>query len=186
MSLDDGVRPPRGLPAARDCGPAVRPPGLATPLLALLLALCPSSGQGADHFAENIRTTPWLSPEQERQTFHLPPGFDINVFAADPDIAKPMNMAFDERGRLWVTVTVEYPFPVPPGEPSRDAIKVLEDTDGDGRADKVTTFVDGLDIPIGIYPWRGGVIAWSIPNIWYFQDTDGDGRADKREVLYGP
>ena len=186
LSLEDGVRPPRGLPAARDCGSAVRPPGLATPLLALLLALCPSSGQGADPFAENIRTTPWLSPEQERQTFHLPPGFDINVFAAEPDIAKPMNMAFDERGRLWVTVTVEYPFPVPPGEPSRDAIKVLEDTDGDGRADKVTTFVDGLDIPIGIYPWRGGVIAWSIPNIWYFQDTDGDGRADKREVLYGP
>jgi glucose/arabinose dehydrogenase len=71
--------------------------------------------------------------------------------------------------------------------PGRDAIKVLEDTDGDGRADKITTFADGLNIPIGIYPYKGGAIAWSIPNIWHFQDTNGDGKADKaRRFCSGP
>jgi putative heme-binding domain-containing protein len=143
-------------------------------------------GVAGDPFAENVRSTPWLSPEQEQRSFHLPPGFQINLFAAEPDIAKPMNMAFDERGRLWVTVTVEYPYPAPPDRLGRDSIRILEDTDGDGRADRVSTFVDGLNIPIGLYPYKNGVIAWSIPNIWHFQDTDGDGRADRREVLYGP
>src|SRR5262249_12582873 len=76
--------------------------------------------------------------------------------------------------------------PVPLDKTGRDAIKILEDTDGDGRADKITTFAEGLNIPIGLYPYRGGCIAWSIPNIWSLQDTDGDGKADKREVLYGP
>ncbi|HZN36897.1 MAG TPA: c-type cytochrome, partial [Pirellulaceae bacterium] len=70
--------------------------------------------------------------------------------------------------------------------PGKDSIRVLEDTDGDGRFEKVTTFADGLNIPIGIYPYKGGCIAWSIPNIWHFEDADGDGVCDKRTVLYGP
>jgi putative membrane-bound dehydrogenase-like protein len=74
---------------------------------------------------------------------------------------------------------------------SRDAIKILEDTDGDGRADKVTDFADALNIPTGVLPWhkpehKAGCIAFSIPNIWYFADTDGDDKADLREVLFGP
>ncbi len=80
----------------------------------------------------------------------------------------------------------EYPFPVPLDKNGRDEIKILEDTDGDGRADRISTFADGLNIPIGIYSYKGGAIAWSIPNIWHFQDTDGDGKADKRDVLFGP
>src|SRR2546426_10654925 len=87
----------------------------------------------ADPFAENVRTTPRLTPEQEQKTFHLPAGFEINLFASEPDILKPMNMAFDSKGRLWVTVTQEYPFPVPLDKKGRDAIKILEDTDGDGK-----------------------------------------------------
>jgi len=105
---------------------------------------------------------------------------------AEPDINKPMNLAFDTKGRLWVTSSREYPFPAPLDKPARDSIKVLEDFDENGRARKVTTFAEGLNIPIGLYPYKNGVIAWSIPNIWFFQDTDGDGKADKREVLYGP
>src|SRR6266540_2136439 len=140
----------------------------------------------ADPFAQNVRTTPWQSPEEEQKSFHLPPGFEIQLFAAEPEILKPMNMAFDARGRLWVTVTQEYPYPVPTNRPGRDAIKILEDTNDDGRADKITTFADGLNIPIGVYPCKNGCVAWSIPDIWYFQDTDGDGKADKREVLFGP
>src|SRR6266850_7013087 len=154
--------------------------------ITLLALLFVSRVHGADPFAENVRSTPAQTPEQELAGFHLPPGFEIQLFAAEPDILKPMNMAFDEKGRLWVTVTREYPYPVPLDKKGRDEIRILEDTDGDGRADKFTTFVDGLNIPIGLYPYRNGVIAWSIPNIWYFQDADGDGKADKREVLYGP
>ncbi|MBI3853329.1 MAG: hypothetical protein HY298_24035 [Verrucomicrobia bacterium] len=159
-------------------------------LLPLVLAVLNSAAnvRGADPFAENIRSTPAQTPEQERASFRVPSGFDIQLFAAEPQILKPMNMAFDAKGRLWVTVTREYPHPVPPGKYGRDEIRILEDTDGDGRgrADKVTTFIDGLNIPIGHFPYQDGVIAWSIPNLWCFQDTDGDGKADKREVLYGP
>src|SRR5688572_26077311 len=155
-------------------------------MLWLATALIASAAQTNDPFAEYVRSTEPLTPQAEAKTFRLPNGFEIQLFAAEPDIAKPMNMAFDERGRLWITESREYPFAAPLDKKARDAIKVLEDTDGDGRADKITTFADGLNIPIGIYPYKGGVIAWSIPNIWHFQDTDADGKADKRDVLFGP
>src|SRR5262245_16688074 len=148
-----------------------------------LLSLCP--GQD-DPFAAGVRTTPWLSPADEQRAFKLPPGFEINLVAAEPDIQKPLNMAFDERGRIWLTCTVEYPYAAPQDRPGKDSIRVLEDTDGDGRFEKVTTFADGLNIPIGIYPYQGGCIAYSIPNIRHFEDKDSDGVCDKRTVLYGP
>ena len=62
-----------------------------------------------DPFAENVRTTPWLKPEEEQKTFHLPPGFEIQLVGSEPDINKPMNLAFDAAGRLWVTTSIEYP-----------------------------------------------------------------------------
>lgn len=148
-----------------------------------------------------VRETEALTPEQERAGLHVPPGFTVQLFASEPMINKPINMAFDARGRLWVSSTVEYPYAAdksrwsdPQGthvKDSRDAIKILEDTDGDGKADKVTDFADGLNIPTGVLPWhkpehKAGCIAWSIPNIWYFADTDGDGKADHREILFGP
>lgn len=138
-----------------------------------------------DPFQAPVRSTEPLTAEQQRETLRVPPGFEVQLFASEPEIQKPMNLAFDGAGRLWVSGSVEYPFAAAEGQ-GRDAIKVLEDTDGDGRADKFTTFVDGLNIPIGLYPYRNGVICYSIPNIWFFQDTDGDGKADKREILYGP
>ncbi len=151
--------------------------------LTLLLTLAAPTPDEA--FRSGVRPTEPLTPEQQQRTFHLPPGFEIQLFAAEPDIQKPMNLAIDAAGRLWVSGSVEYPYAAAEGQ-GHDTIKVLEDTDGDGRADKITTFVDGLNIPIGLYPYRDGVIAYSMPNIWFFRDTDGDGRADQREVLYGP
>jgi len=148
-----------------------------------------------------VRETAALTPEQERAALHVPPGFEVQLFASEPMINKPINMAFDARGRLWVSSTVEYPYAAdksrwsdPLGtrvKDSRDAIKILEDTDGDGKADKVTDFADGLNIPTGVVLWhkpehKAGCIAWSIPNIWYFADTDGDDKADVREVIFGP
>src|SRR5262249_50768204 len=95
------------------------------------------------------------------------------------------NMAFDAQGRLWITQSREYPFPAPLDKPGRDMIKVLSDFDEHGRARKITTFADGLNIPIGLHPYKNGVIAFSIPNIYYLEDTDGDGRADKKQLLLG-
>jgi putative heme-binding domain-containing protein len=156
-------------------------------LLACALTFNPvPATRAADPFAENIRSTDPLAPAQEQQSFHLPAGFSVQCFSAEPDIAKPMNLAFDSRGRLWVTVTREYPFPVPAGRVGRDEIRILEDLNSDGRADKVSVFADGLNIPIGLYPYKDGCVVWSIPNLWWLRDTDGDGRADRREVLYGP
>src|SRR5436190_247924 len=164
---------------------------LRSALLLVLLAPGPwplTAGLPAqdDPFAAGVRTTPRLSPAEEQKQFKLPPGFEINLVAAEPDIQKPLNMAFDERGRIWLTCTVEYPYAAPPDRPAKDSIKILEDTDGDGRYEKVTTFADGLNIPMGIYPWKGGCVAYSIPYIWHFEDTDGDGVCDKRTVLYDP
>ncbi len=144
------------------------------------------SAADPDPFAEGVRPTPWRSPIDEQKGFKLPPGFEIELVAAEPQIQKPMNLAFDERGRLWVTDTVEYPYPVPLDKPARDSVKVIDDTDGDGRPDRVTTFAEGLNIPIGVHPFKGGVIVWSIPNIWHLKDNDGDGKCDERVKLFGP
>ncbi|MBT4276730.1 MAG: dehydrogenase, partial [Verrucomicrobia bacterium] len=146
-------------------------------------------GQGnsqLDPFAAGVRTTEPSSPAQERDDFELPAGFDIELIASEPDISKPMNMAFDAKGQLWVTDTLEYPFPAPLNQKGRDSIKVFSDTDKDGAYDKITTFADGLNIPIGLYPYKNGVLVWSIPNLWWYEDTDGDGMADRREKRYGP
>ncbi len=148
--------------------------------------VAPARAAGTNLFASHVRTTDPLTPEEEHKTFVLPEGFEIQLVAAEPEIAKPMNLAFDKRGRLWVSSSEEYPYAAPKDRKAKDTIKILEDTNGDGRADKITTFADNLNIPIGLYPYRDGVIAFSIPNIWFLRDTDGDGRCDKREVLYGP
>jgi putative heme-binding domain-containing protein len=141
---------------------------------------------------ELVARTPPLAPEEERLKLRLPPGFEVQLVAAEPDIQKPMNLAFDERGRLWATGSVEYPFGAKEGETPRDSIKIFEDLDGDGRADKVTVFADGLNIPIGLLPLHDGAIVYSIPprtkdpgKLYRLIDTDGDSRADERRELYG-
>ncbi len=150
-----------------------------------IVILCAVEALAQDPFASTIRPTQPLTPGEQLKTFHVPDGFKIELFAAEPQLQKPMNMAFDAAGRLWVTGSVEYPFAAAEGT-GRDTIRVLDDTNHDGRADKITTFADGLNIPMGLYPYRDGVVAYSIPNIWFLRDTDGDGKCDERQVLYGP
>src|SRR5437867_3113507 len=101
-------------------------------------------------------------------------------------ISRPARSLGAGNGYSRDCVSREYPFPAPKDRAGRDMIKVLEDTNGDGKADKITTFAEGLNIPIGLCPYRNGVIAYSIPNISYYEDTDGDGKADKQKFLYGP
>jgi putative heme-binding domain-containing protein len=137
-------------------------------------------------YGQGVRETTALTPEQERAGFHLPDGFEAQLFVSEPEIAKPLNMAWDTRGRLWITNTIEYPYPAKASTEPRDSIKILEDTDGDGRADKVTTFADKLNIPMGLLPVRDGVICFNIPDIVLLKDNDGDDRADERVKLLGP
>ena len=137
-----------------------------------------------DLLETDVRKTDPLTPREQRRTFHLPEGFTVQLFASEPDIGKPMNMAFDAQGRLWVTQSQEYPFPAEEGQ-GKDRITILQDTNRAGKADKFTVFAEGLNVPIGVLPVEGGAIVYSIPYIYRFFDLDGDDRADQRIVLYG-
>jgi putative heme-binding domain-containing protein len=135
----------------------------------------------------NIASTEPRTPADERKAFRLPPGFEAQLVVAEPGIHKPLNLNFDDRGRLWVTDTVEYPFPAGPNRKGRDTVKVLEDFAPDGRARKITTFADGLNIPIGVVPLSTAkpqtALVYSIPNILRLRDTTGAGTADERTPL---
>ena len=145
-----------------------------------------------------VETDP-LTPEQQRTQFHLPPGFEIQLIVSEPNIGQPMNLNFDSSGRLWITSSVEYPYPVegdgvepreekfsgPSSPKPQDRVTVVEGIGPDGRPTKVTTFVGGLNIPIGQLPLNDGAIVYSIPNMVRYFDRDGDGKADDQEVLYG-
>ncbi|MHC5536983.1 PVC-type heme-binding CxxCH protein, partial [Singulisphaera rosea] len=122
----------------------------------------------------------------ERNALHVPEGFEVQLVASEPAIQKPMNIAFDDRGRLWVTGTVEYPYPAAKGTIARDTVKILEDFQPDGRAGKISTYADGLNIPIGLLPNSGGqgALVYSIPTLDRFEDVDGDGKADRRAPFY--
>lgn len=133
-------------------------------------------------YAEHVRTSKFQTPEEEMASFELPPGFEVTLFASEPDITKPINIAFDDKGRLWVTQSSEYPIKAGQGE-GTDRISILEDTNGDGKADKIVDFASDLNIPIGIIPVKDGAIGYSIPNVYRFYDLDGDGKSEKREVL---
>src|SRR5438067_724001 len=96
-----------------------------------------------------------------------------------------MNLAFDDQGRLWVTSSLEYPFPAKEGTPPRDKVTILDDFGAEGRARRAVTFADGLNIPIGVLPLSPReALVHSIPKVWRLIDTDGDGRADRREEAY--
>lgn len=122
-----------------------------------------------------------LTPSEAVARMTLPDGFKAEVVACEPDIVNPVAMTFDDRGRIWITESLEYPRRAPGA--GRDRVKILEDTDGDGKADKFTVFADGLNIPSGIAVGHGGVWVANSPDILFLQDTDGDGMADKREVV---
>ncbi|MBS0206179.1 MAG: c-type cytochrome [Planctomycetes bacterium] len=149
--------------------------------------------------APGIAPTEALKPEDQRKLFHLPPGFEIQLVVADPDIGQPMNLNFDARGRLWITHSIEYPYPARgdveprsrfPGQGDhdpRDSLTVVEGIGADGRPTKITHFAGGLNIPIGNTPLGDGstALVYGIPNIYRVADTDGDGVSDTRDVLYG-
>ena len=125
-----------------------------------------------------------LSPAESLGHYSVPLGFRLELFAAEPDLAgKPIAMNWDERGRLWVCETLDYPNELQPPGQGRDRLRICEDTNGDGRADKFTLFAESLSIPTTIAFHRGGVIVQNGSETLYLKDTDGDDQADTREVL---
>jgi hypothetical protein len=137
------------------------------------------------NFKNLITITP---PAEAQKSFTLPEGYAINCFASEadfPDLQDPVAFAFDNKGRLWVCCIPSYPQYLP-GETINDKILILEDSNGDGKADKQTVFADKLYLPAGIEFWNGGVIVAQQPNVTFLKDTDGDDQADVREtILHG-
>lgn len=127
-----------------------------------------------------------LSVKGSMERTQVPADCRLQLFAAEPDIAKPIAFAWDERGRLWVCETRDYPHAVQPDGKGRDSIKICEDTNGDGKADKFTIFADRLNIPTSLVFANGGVIVSQPPRFLFLKDTDGDDRADMRtEIMTG-
>jgi putative heme-binding domain-containing protein len=137
------------------------------------------------NFAENIRPTEPRTPEEELSGFIVPDGFEITLFASEPNIDKPMNLAFDAKGRMWVTQSFEYPFPIAPGVKPTDKLTILEDTDNDGKADKFTVVSDTMNIPIGIYPTSDGAISFSVPNVYKLTDANRDDVIESKRLMLG-
>lgn len=128
----------------------------------------------------------YLSPEEALKAMTPAPGYQVQTFASEqqfPELANPVQLNFDNRGRLWVSCMPTYP-QWQPGDPKPDdRLLILEDTDLDGVADNVKVFARGLHVPTGFEFWNGGVLVVSQPKILFLKDTDGDDRADVRTTL---
>ncbi|MCA9024209.1 MAG: HEAT repeat domain-containing protein [Planctomycetaceae bacterium] len=134
------------------------------------------------NFEQDVHITP---PEEAIDLFTLSDGFEIQLVASEidfPDLENPVQMAFDGKGRLWVTTMGAYPMYLP-GTPVDDKVLILEDTDRDGRMDKETIFADGLHVPTGIELGDGGAYVAQQPNLMYLPDADGDDHADEKQLI---
>ncbi|MDO8544234.1 MAG: GDSL-type esterase/lipase family protein [Opitutaceae bacterium] len=128
----------------------------------------------------------WLTPAAELAAFKIDPRFEVNLFASEeefPEVAKPIQMRWDTKGRLWISCSTTYPHVYPGREPA-DRIVILEDTDQDGRADKCSVFAENLHIPLSFELADDGVYVSEQPNLTFLKDTDGDGRADFRRQIF--
>ena len=159
--------------------------------LVALAALLPATVFGAD--ALKFPSVPPVPPTQAPKTFEILHGFRMETLAAEPMVASPVAMAYDEDGRCYVAEMIDYPYTDkahhrPNQENPTDApigrIRLLIDQDGDGKFDHSTIFADGLSWPTGIACWNGGIIVTSTPDVWYFKDTHGTGKADVRQKLF--
>lgn len=145
-------------------------------------AALPLSDEAA--LAELLKPVPAKEPHEVLATFEVHPSFRLELVAYEPLVCSPVAAAFDAQGRMFVAEMRDYPFRPAAGEAPLGRVRLLEDTDGDGRFDRSHVFADELLWPTGVMPWRDGVFVAAAPSIYYFRDTDGDGRADEREIVF--
>mgnify|MGYP003852578893 CR=1 FL=1 len=133
-------------------------------------------------------TYPFVDGDEATKLMTPGPGLQVNLFASEkqfPELSKPVQMAWDTRGRLWVAVWPNYPERAPDSKVG-DSLLIFEDTDGDGRADRFTVFAENLNIPTGFVFTNGGIVVAQPPRFLFLRDTNGDDRADeRREVMTG-
>jgi putative membrane-bound dehydrogenase-like protein len=120
-----------------------------------------------------------LSPAASLRTLRVESGFEVQLVASEPDIQDPVALDFDEDGRIFVVEMPGYPLDTS----ASGRVRLVEDTNGDGRPDRSRVFAEGLAMPTGVMRWKDGVIVTAAPDVLYFEDKDGDGRAEKREVV---
>lgn len=127
---------------------------------------------------------PPKTPEEALASFRVREGFRVELVAAEPLVVDPIAFDWDAQGRLWVVEMRDYPLGLNGRGQPGGVIKVLEDSDGDGRYDRATPFLEGVAFPTGVLPWKRGVLISAAPDLLYAEDTDGDGRADVKQVLF--
>jgi azurin len=156
--------------------------------LAFLVVLSPPASAQVQQKEPNLGGEIDLAardPQVALSRLKVAEGYEVNLFASErefPELANPLAMTFDTRGRLWVLTSPTYPHYLP-GHPPSDKLIILEDTNRDGRADTSTVFADGLYIPTGFELGDGGAYVAQQPNLVFLRDTTGDGRADERRII---
>ncbi len=148
---------------------------LAAALSVLFLAEVAGSQEVIPHHQDKP-PGPALTPQEAIRAMTVPEGFSVELVASEPEIVNPVAMTFDERGRIWITESLEYPRKT--AGAGQDRVKMLEDTDGDGKADKFSVFAEGLNIPSGIAVGHGGVWVANSPDILFYPDADRDAKPD--------
>jgi len=126
-----------------------------------------------------------LSVADSMKLAQVPAGMELQLFASEPMVVNPIAIGWDDKGRLWVVEAYDYPNSFVMNTPGLDKIKILEDTDKDGKADKVSVFAEGLSIATTVLPIDGGCITTNNGEMIFLEDTDGDGKSDKRNVIFG-
>lgn len=160
---------------------------LAIPTL-LILSSEPTSAQKKDAkevvpHGQSAPPGPALEPADAIKKMKVPEGFTVELVASEPQIVNPVAMTFDEKGRIWITESLEYPRRSP--GPGKDRIKILEDTTGTGKYDRVTVFMEGLNIPSGIAVGHGGVWYANAPDLLFVKEKDGKPVGQPEVVVTG-
>jgi putative membrane-bound dehydrogenase-like protein len=151
-----------------------------------------SAAEPAKSLAEELPRIPPVEPANVLATFHLEHGFQLELVASEPLVASPVDACFDENGRMYVAEMRDYPFSWEPtklnprggGKKDAGVIRLLEDTNGDGKFEKSTVFADKLTWPTSVCCYDGGIFVLAPPHLWYLKDTDGDGVADVRKIIF--
>src|SRR5262249_42605738 len=127
---------------------------------------------------------PAKSAQDSLASMQVRPGFKVELVAAEPLVKSPIGFDWGPDGKFWVVEMGDYPLGVDGRGTPGGIVRYLEDTDGDGKYDKSTVFLEGLNFPTGVMPWSNGVLVSAAPEIFFAADTNGDGKADLRTVLF--